>query len=216
MNSNTSNNQVIEKQLIINSLIDDCFIANLVKEFCFIDRLMYETKQHLKNNVLPAIHNAVTRRKEFTYGLELDEFWSFAFIPGFVPPMFHNERLMLYASNCRFCGNYLSVHSDVFTMNIQCRCDRIQNQIEHESRAYRQLSWNYARNENDDFMNEIERIRHEDENFNIVTDDIQIVRSTNRNNMVVPTFVDFEEFDFMEEEDDIDDMYDDVDNIIGW
>jgi hypothetical protein len=135
MSSLIDTDQIVQKQLLINVLFTETFLCDLVKEYCFVDKVVYETREYYKTRVCSLIREAICYRR---HGYTFVEYWSFRFIP-----YVYHETLQLEGKNCRFCGDYLDSNTiQSMPLRIQCMCDREQNETEetrlHESRIERE------------------------------------------------------------------------------
>ena len=140
-------NATISKILMVNTLFADKFLCELVKEYVFEDALVAKTRNHMKNVICKLFLEPAVSRKTRS---NVCEYWVFMCSYEL------NERLMLFAMNCRFCGNYIHSNTLDVSRKAMCNCDRIGNEAE-DIRMGRQTIYEIVEDDpNDDaWLNEI-------------------------------------------------------------
>ena len=126
---------VIQKQMMVMTLLPDKLLWNLINEYVFMDKKEYELRKHYKNYICYAIQMSNNDR---THGFMV-EHWAFWF-PEWVGVV-HRENIHLQGVNCRFCGNYIMTNVSINTQKyILCICDREMRQEDINMRYIQSLS----------------------------------------------------------------------------
>ena len=148
MNATTTVNKI----LLVNTIFADEFLCELVKEYVFEDALVVKTRKHMKNVICKLFLEPAVSRKTRS---NVCEYWVFMCSYEL------NEKLMMFAMNCRFCGNYIHSNTMDISHKAMCICDRISNEAE-EIRMRRQPNYEIVEDDADDneWMNEIRNNVH--------------------------------------------------------
>jgi hypothetical protein len=118
--------QTVATQLCINHLTIPCDLQEIVKSYCFYDRVTFTTRQHkIACNI--RIEAAMSRANRYYDDPDYsddDGYWAFGY--GSDDP---HDDLQLQAGNCYRCGNYL-LHDSYENLppSILCQCIHEENE----------------------------------------------------------------------------------------
>jgi len=113
------------KQLLINNMVPlPIDICDIIKSFCFHDTKLTDFIKEIKKQIVIKFERALyTRKNGFVFGKyesDTSEPWNIC-----LDDFEYREDIELYfeATNCKSCGNYITVGNGVLNNKIKCFCN---------------------------------------------------------------------------------------------
>ena len=122
-------NDDIYKKIIINRIFNAEDITNIIKDYLFIEPKNKQIKEKMKHVFNSIVFASISTRK---YD-DMREYWCFC------TDKFSFYESQFQATNCKFCGNYVSTRNTLYLCAENAKCDCVVSHM--FGNTY--FNWNY-------------------------------------------------------------------------